>query len=342
MTGVTPTRVGLAVTGASVLVAAGVLVGVAYTAPAVPEALRSPTAAATFPVGQTTFDDARPVRLAVVHGPETELTSPVDGRVTSFTCTPASPLTSGTSPLSVDGAPVVALATPTPLWRDLALGDRGEDVAGLQEELHRLGHDVTATGRLDRATLRAVGALRTSVGAAPTAMTAVASSAFLWLPAATTDVTTCSLSVGASVTAGDGVAVVPGRLTSIALLDAPTDLVPGARVLTLDGTDVALDPAAALTDPETLARLDALPSLRVRADDGEPVTARLALAEPVTVSVVPPSAVVGTDEQSCVVADGAPAPVEVVGSELGQSFVSFEGTVPDVVDVSPPAGTACA
>ena len=41
--------------------------------------------------------------------------------------------------MKVNGVSVVALATATPMYRDLATGDKGDDVLALNNELARLG-----------------------------------------------------------------------------------------------------------------------------------------------------------------------------------------------------------
>lgn len=340
---VTPTRVGLTVVGATVFVAAGVLAGIAYTTPAVPSGLESPAGSSTFPVGETSFDDARSVTLSVAHSEATQLTSPVAGRVTATSCAPGKTLMSGSAPVWLDGAPLIALSTSTPLWRSLVPGDKGEDVKALQEELVRLGLLSSRSGQLDKATLSAFHRLRKSVGdpatTSPTA--AISVDRILWLPAASTDVESCAAPIGGTLVPGDEIARVPGRLTSLSVVDVPTDLVVGPRVLTVDGTRIDIDPATPLSEPERLLPLTSLPSLRPREDTDEPPAAVLALASPVTVSVVPPSAVVGTSGPSCVVADGVPIPVRVLASELGQSLVAFDREAPADVEVDPPGDTTC-
>ncbi|GIG20827.1 hypothetical protein Cch01nite_15510 [Cellulomonas chitinilytica] len=332
---------GLTIIGAVALVATGVLTGVAYTTHAVPTGLQPAVDASVFPVSATAFDDARPVKLSVTRGPKIALTAPVDGRVTRFACSPGASITSGTSPLALDGAPVIALATSTPLWRDLAIGDKGDDVTALQQELARLGYTAAVTGKVDRATLRAFTRLRESVGekVEPSAQGSIGG--VLWLPAVTTGIESCPVAAGSTVTAGDDVATVPGALLNVSIIDLPLDLVDGARVLTVDGTSVPFVPSTATADPATLSALDGLPSLGVQEEGDEPVNAKLVLSSPIQVSVVPPSAVFGSAEQSCVMSAGRPTKVQVVGSELGQSFVLVDGPAPQDVDVTPPEDAAC-
>jgi hypothetical protein len=73
------------------------------------------------------------------------------------------------------------------------------------------------------------------------------------------------------------------------------------------------------------------------------VQGQYALAKPLDVSVVPPSAVVAAGAtKGCVVgADATVYAVTIVGSELGQSFVIFAGSPPTSVELAPSRTTTC-
>ena len=111
-------------------------------ADAAPTALREPVPVTSAPVTQRSFDDARTVELALTLGADVSLTAPASGRVTALTCRPDTPFSSGGSNLSINGAPLLNLATAVPLWRSLGVGDEGADVLALREELIRLGSNV--------------------------------------------------------------------------------------------------------------------------------------------------------------------------------------------------------
>lgn len=64
----------------------------------------------------------------------------------------------------VSGVPIFALPAPLPLYRDLGLGDKGDDVAALQHGLTLAGANVAASGVVDRKTIDAVRALYSSAG----------------------------------------------------------------------------------------------------------------------------------------------------------------------------------
>jgi hypothetical protein len=95
------------------------------------------------------FEDPRSGSVVPVIGEEVTLDSPVEGMTRRSDCVPGEPIGSGDVVALVDDGPVLALALPSPLWRDLAVGDRGEDVQALQEVLVGLGYEVPVSGFYD-------------------------------------------------------------------------------------------------------------------------------------------------------------------------------------------------
>ncbi|WP_423923318.1 peptidoglycan-binding domain-containing protein [Frigoribacterium sp. 2-23] len=281
------------------------------------------------PVTTRSFDDRRIVEVSLVRGAEPILSTPVGGVVTRSHCLMGGQLVSGDPVLSVDGQPIVGLATSVPLWRDLERGDRGDDVSALQAELTRLGHRTPVDGRVGPSTLAAVGALLRQPGTRPTPLEAISRASFVWLPSATASVTSCRVSVGATVQSGDAVATTPAALVDAGLSRLPNAPVDGARSLTVGAVTVPLDTDGHVRDPESLAALAttdevivAITSDTTDSGTGTSVTGSYALTTPLDVSVVPPPALVtDTEGRTCVVRDGGPVPVRLIGSELGQSFV---------------------
>jgi len=78
------------------------------------------------------------------------------------------------------------LEGPLALYRDLVLGDQGDDVSSLQQSFARAGLDVSATGTVDRQLLAAVAALFESAGYADPGTIQVA--AFAEIPAPAVEV----------------------------------------------------------------------------------------------------------------------------------------------------------
>lgn len=334
--------VGLIVLASIVAATAGVGVGALAFAPAVPETLREAAPVRSAPVGQRSFDDKRKVEVTLTPRTDTALRAQGPGRITSLSCQAGTSFESGRSNLSIDGLPSVNLATAVPLWRDLGVGDRGDDVRALQTELARLGQAVAVDGTVGRVTLRAVGAL---LGAEAAGLDSVPVSRIVWLPAPSVVVSSCAVSTGDSIAVGDPIAGLSGGLAAAAITRLPAGRVPGSRVLLLDGERFPVDSSGAVTSAEGLSGIAASASYaEVLRSSATSITASYALAEPVAVSVVPPGALYRLDGRSaCVLpADGRPRAVEVIGSELGQSFVTFaSGSAPARIQLSPEGAPAC-
>lgn len=352
-----------AVGGAAVAVVAAVAVGAGVAAvvltPARPAVLAGPEVIESVPVTTQTFDDRRSVTVGFTLDGGASLTSPGDGRITSFPCAPGASLVSGETALALDGRPVLTLATALPLWRDLAMADRGDDVTALQRELARLGEPVTIDGVLGRETTDALERRFRSIGDVPPpeqaetgpeqapaeARDAVLTSRILWIPAPTVAIDECATTTGATAVAGEPLATLGAGTSAAAVEQMPADLVPGERALVVDGETLPVEDDGTVTDATALATITASSSLREASlEEATTFTASLDLVEPVEIAVVPPSSVIGVEGTTgCVVTDGVPARVDVVGSQLGQTLVRFaDGTdIPTTVAVAPPETTPC-
>jgi hypothetical protein len=97
-----------------------------------------------------------------------------------------------------------------------------------------------------------------------------------------------------------------------------------------------------ITDPAFLAAVAGGPELSaVLAQGSGQIEIHLRLAEPIDVAVVPPSAIAVTGEgHGCVIADGSPTTVRIVGSTLGQTMIQFD-TAPRAVTAQFPDDAAC-
>lgn len=337
---------GSAALAALVLLALGVLAGVGLAPQDPPSSVAAGRAPERVAVATQPFDDARQVELTTSVGPVRAVVSPVAGRLTAFDCRTGGRWQSGTSPLSVDGDPLIALATVVPFYRDLTPGASGADVDGLQRELARLGFDAPRTGLYDLATRTAVGELLTQVTGERRTGRILSAAEVVWLPARTVVVGTCDVSPGATVEAGLPVASAPGPLRALSVNVPPPGSAAGARVLTVETVSTSVDKDGAVTDPEALARITetSLYQTSVASEGAVGLTATWALATPLEVLAVPPGSLIGLgSSQSCVDGDDGIVPVTVVSSVVGQSLVSLPaGTRPPrSVAVAPAAGASC-
>jgi len=334
--GVTAATVGIAVVA---LVAAGTVVGAVLLGQDPPASVAAPGGARVAPVSVETYDGTRRAPATPLLAEPTTLTLGAFGRVRSSACAPGAVLASGSSPLVLDDRPMLALATAAPLWRDLDVGSRGQDVTDLQTELARLGHAVSVDGVYGPGTRAAVRAVLAGHGVVRPSG-ALASSDVMWLPAPEVTVATCAVAVGDAFAGGE-VATVGGGL--VALEIGGTDPVEG-WVARFGDAAAPVNPDRTVTDPAFLAAVAASPMLDWSQEEGPgTLDLELALAEPVQVAVVPPAAVFGlTADRGCLVADdGGVLPVRVVASALGQTLVEVDGPVPDQVSLDPGDDLTC-
>lgn len=344
-------RVHWPLVGVAAIVAAsvaGTLVALSVPVPA-PSVLSTPHPQTIVPVTQRAFADDRQAQLQVNTGPVRAVVSPRPGRLTSLTCRSGGRLESGTAFASIDGDRIVALATAVPLWRELRHGDRGDDVRALQEELARLGQPIHPDGVVGRGTIRAAAAVRGTESARGEAQETVDPADFAWIPEPEVTVAECAGVVGAPVAEGDvliglPVAVVAARLTTL-----PAPATPGARVVRVGSEEVSVDSEGAVTEAEALARIGATAeflSTSAGASEDTAIPVQWSLETPLNALVVPPSALWDVkDGSACVMPaekSARPLLVDVLGSELGQSFVRpSEERSATAVRSSPPKSRSC-
>lgn len=343
-------RAVMRVVAIAVSVCAGVALGALVFRPVSPQGLEEAPGVVEVPVTQRVVDDQRSVQLALTLGPSTSLKTPATGLITSANCRAGESISSGDQVMTLGDQRLYALATSMPLWRDLTLGDRGEDVAALQTELERLGYGVFPDGEVGPRTLRATAELLgMSDPATIRAYTTISRTSFVWLPTSSVVPTSCEAVVGDYLDEHDEIAVLGRSLEQARVADMPADLLPGQRLLSIDGQTISVDEAGVASDPDQLSALQMTPSYQkwLSALSEEPAStleASLVLAEPATVSSVSPSVIYEVDGTSaCVLDKGTPRPVTIVSSELGQTFLIFPDgqAAPDLLPTPPKDAPSC-
>lgn len=289
------------------------------------------------------FSDARTVEVELLRPTEYEVVAPHDGRVTAIECSTGGTIVSGGSFFSLDGSPILALATDVPMWRDLVIGDIGTDVKSLQRELARLGHEVTVDGRMGHGTLSATHRALRNAGIWAQGAHIVLSQ-LTWIPAPSVTVNACSSKLGTSVVAGETVALASIGGHTLRVVDVPDELIEGPRVVDARGETISVN-ASGHSDPiaEILAARFLSDMNDHVAGDTPRVSASFRLANPIEVSTVPPSSVFALNgSHGCVRDSRKGFPVEVVGSQLGQTFVRFDAVpAPRRVLVHPDPTASC-
>lgn len=327
------------------LLCVGAAAGVLAVSLPLPDSLDDAAPVESFPVSQVEFTDERSVGVAVEFGPDRELTAPRDGVITAARCEDGGELTSGTAPFHIDGRPVLALATGTPLWRTLSAGDTGADVLALETELARLGAELDPDDRFTSTTLTAFRDLIADVGGNPREVTAVSPEQIAWLPAETILVTGCPVAIGAQVGAGDTLAALPSLVLGAAVSPMPDGLLEADRIVRIDDQSFAVDDTGALdaSDLDRLATTTSFWAVRQFSVD-EPIRGQLVMSEPISAYAIPPRAIVDSGAGLCVVDDdGTATHVEVLASELGQTFVqpTDDAAMLTQVRLDPPADLTC-
>lgn len=253
-------------------------------------------------------------------------------------------LRSGTRAYQVNDRNIVALHTATPLYRDLKVGDRGEDVRSLNDELGRLGYDSVPqsaeynwnTGNGWRQLMVDVG---NSDGVAPEDMDMRLSDT-MWIPEDVVNVRDWTAVQGSNVQAGAALGMVPGGLVKLAIRNgSPSDK---ERTLTVFGVAAPLPAGSTeITDAGLLAQIAATEGYQGKTPEERAagMDAQLTLNQAIQTLRVPAGAVFGTDGASACIATGTArspetVPVRIITSELGASLVQPEHLdVKDVHDV---------
>jgi len=300
-------------------------------------------------------DDVRDVQLSIQQGPNRQLFAAGEGLLTDFDCAVGTFFRSGASNLSIDGRPVLNLATETPMWRDLRAGDTGDDVRALTRELKRLGHPVAVENTLRSEVVRLLRAGLMREGSRGSDSQTIRRERLLWLPERKVEVLECLAEAGTRVTSEQAIAGLSAKALGASVVNVPADAVPGERVIELGGDRIAVDSEGRITSKSELVKLDGAVqrALSARegsaadggAEPGEPrLSVRYLLKRPLEAWVVPPSALVmQTEQQACIVSAEQALPVDVVASALGKSFIVFDDAAiaPARVELHPEQSTRC-
>lgn len=317
-----------------------------------PASLLPAVTAKMAPVHEQSYSDERSVSVEFTVAPGVKLSTPVEGRVTSTECLPGAIFTSGQQIMSVNERSVIVLYSTVPFWRDIELNTHGEDITALQTELVRLGFNLSVTGAVGPDTLRALMQL-TFEPAEDGLPVPIPLSQLVWIPSQSISISECGLRTGERIGVDAEIAVLSDLLTAVRVKNMPADLLPGDRIIEIDSVVAAVDTAGVMSDLAALSAVSASPTyLASRAANTAAAESEQGLQEPkvslrlqnpLQVGSVPPSAIFQLDDPYGCVSDGTTGiPVQILGSELGQTFVHFMGEVfPESVELVPANTTAC-
>ncbi len=186
---------------------------------------RDPLAAPStvmYTVQRGVVEDSFPMTVTARWPVTTTVSSPVAGVVTAVMKAAGAKVAEGDSPLTVDLQPVVLVTGSVPMFRDLALGIKGPDVAQLQRFLSRKGfYRGSVDGTYSRLTRAAVLRWQRSIGLERTG--SVPASALVFVPALPVTVRPV-VSVGDRIAAGDALYEVLASAPSFSALVAQDQL----------------------------------------------------------------------------------------------------------------------
>lgn len=322
----------------------GAAIGIAVASLPLPASLEHARANESFPVSGRAFADERAVEIRIDVGAPRTVTVDRSGLLTASACEPGKSLRSGTAPFQIDGDDVLLLATAVPLWRELTPGSTGADVRALEKELARLGGDLTPDDEFTAKTLGVLRDLVEKAGGDPDEVDSADPARIGWLPAPEITATACPTPLGARVSGEAALAELPALVLGAKVSPLPDGLAPGGRIVLVDDQTFTVDDSGALA-AEDLDRLAATPSFAAarQVSPDQTVSGQLMLADPVTAYAVPPRAIIDDGDVRCVVEDGAAVPVEILASQLGQSFVrpTSSDTALSAVALVHPDGARC-
>lgn len=326
-------------------------------------------ASITYPLKALDYSDGQSADITVRLPQDGSIDIEQTGKITDSRCKAGGTVKSGEELASVQGAPVIALATSVPFYRSLVIGDSGEDVAALNAALESLGHlkgESVSSNRLDRATLDSLEllnkqALSKAQKDADTAASAVITQSdikplksfdpagYAWLPQETVTVTECLKALGQT---HDGSTFARISTTNPTVtVQFPEVLVDGERTLTIEGVEIAVDGQGNIA-PEQVSTITESQSFIVAQLQDESaqevkLQGQYELKQPLTVYAVPPSALkLSGPEGGCVFSDenaGSSHAVKLLSSSLGLTYVQFEqgAQVPKSVVINPLEDQQC-
>lgn len=288
-----------------------------------PLQMDAPVAPLVVPIGSAVRDTPISAQITVERSDPFQVLSPTSGVVTGVHVSDGDKVSAGDQLVAVDDRLLVAFTGDAPLWRDLALGDVGQDVDRLRSYLSDLGFEAgTVPGRVTPATTEGIRQFNAALGRAATDRTAHRE-ALPWIGAESMLVDEVMVRVGDVV--GEGGVLMTGPAEPIAVLvELPEgQAVPNPPyVLTVGDVHVHYESVSGrITEPEAVAAVAA--ALR-GADEG---VGTVRPAEPEHVGTLPAAAVItDTAGRTCVFdsVEGAPIAIDVFGGSLSTVEVSSD------------------
>jgi hypothetical protein len=325
------------------ILAIGAIAGYIIAPKPAPDVLTATSDPKEVPVSQVTFDDGKDTTVDMNLGANGAITTTTAGRVTDYSCSTGAKLKSGDTFVSINGNPLVNLATSIPLWRNLKDKDSGKDVSALTAELARLGYGWGETDTVTDGVIESFNNLLISIGG-NTDDKKINLDSILWLPANNQSVMSCGTQIGMTVSNTAKLAELSVPVKSAKLHQIPSGSLPGERVIKINGATYPVEANGDITNEDALTALGVAASSQ-QGGGGSGVVASWVLKTPMSVLAVPPSAIF-TDESaknSCIQQNDQIIKVKVVSSQLGQSYIvpAVQGANIESANMSPADNLVC-
>lgn len=317
--------------------AIGIAAGFIILPKSPPHPIMSLTTESSYPITSKSFNDSRKISGLINTSETKKLIIRANGTLINSKCSPGEKITSGNVPFVINQTPVLALATTHPLWRDLSIGDSGDDVASLQTELQRLGKQVELNSKVDKKTLEAFKeTLKANGYAVDPKIQTISIAQILWLPEQEFTIGECESQIGEEVQALQTIVNSSSKIQSLTL-KIPQDATSGPRIIEFNGVQTAATETGTITDENFLAAIDQTLILQEQIDKPQEISVEYKLIEPIEAYTVTPAAIFGIqNDKACIkLSKNTKHEIKILDSRLGMTI--FEYLDPKPTDVAPEA-----
>jgi biotin carboxyl carrier protein len=180
----------------------------------------------------------------------------------------------------------------------------------------------------------------------------------IWIQTPEVTVTSINVALGDDVTQGSTLFNIPNSIKEAKISNIPTNLIDGERILVIDDKQITVNSTGIVDPGENNSNYTAILASNTYSSAISPtnssssqsktggsieLNARFQLKTPVDVVVVNPSSIITNDDmKSCVTSSGKVYKIDIVGSEIGRSFIKFnDEKVPENIDYKPKMETKC-
>jgi hypothetical protein len=274
-------------------------------------------------VAQAQRDRASQVQVKVVYSAAREVKASGPGLVTAVNVQVGQELKAGAPVVSFNDRVRLAFMAPAPMWRDIGMGTRGDDVARVQDFLTVLGYEAGSTkGTVTQSTLTGIRALNQSLGYGASDTT-VHRESMVWIGAVPFTVAEVVVHAGDTLAEGAPLARGSGQPTAIEVKE-PDIFTPLAKDHVLSVGEARVPYVTGSLRVQEPSAVDSI-ARALRGQSEGPGAIRLAAPE--SVGTLPVAAIVtDADGRMCVYESvtGPPVKIAPIGGSLSSADVPLD------------------